>query len=309
MQKKILRIATRKSPLALWQANHIAHQIKNQWPMYTTELVPLVTTGDKFLNHALQEIGGKGLFVKELEDALLKNKADIAVHSMKDVPSTLPPGLVISTICKRDNPFDVLLCNGSYSLKTLPQHARIGTTSLRRRAQLLAYRSDLHPEVLRGNIHTRIEKLQQGLYDAIILARASLERMQMHHLISDTLEPPIMYPACGQGALGIETRADDKEILDLLLPLHDPITSTCLQAERHVNLLLGGNCHTPIAIFCQFSPQTARLSLFTRIMSPDGKVTIEDRQQGLPEHSILLAEKCVSSLYAQGAKQLLDESS
>lgn len=306
MQNKILRIATRKSPLALWQANHIAQQIKNQWPMYTIELVPLVTTGDKFLTHALQSLGGKGLFVKELEEALLKNKADIAVHSMKDVPSTLPPGLVISTICKRDNPFDVLLCNGAYSLQTLPQYARIGTTSLRRRAQLLAYRNDFQIEVLRGNIHTRIEKLQQGLYDAIILARASLDRMHMQELISDTLEPPIMYPACGQGALGIETRSNDTEILDLLQPLHDPITNACLQTERHVNLLLGGNCHTPTAIFCQFDQQTNNLCLFTRVMSPDGNMNIEATLQGSLDQGISLAETCVSALYAQGAKQLLD---
>lgn len=309
MQKKTLRIATRKSPLALWQANHIAQQLKTCWPELTVALVPLVTSGDRFINNPLQSLGGKGLFVKELEEALLKNTADIAVHSMKDVPSTLPAGLVISTICKRDNPFDVLLCNEPFSFQTLPQQARIGTASLRRRAQLLAYRPDLQIEILRGNIHTRIEKLHQGHHDAIVLASASLDRMQLQHLVSDVLEPPMMYPACGQGALGIETRTHDDEIQHLLLPLHDTITSTCLQTERHVNYLLGGNCHTPTAIFCQYHAHTNSLSLCTRVMSPDGKIIIEDMRHGDAEHPIPLAEACVTALSAQGAKQLLDSPS
>ncbi len=212
MAIETLRIATRKSPLALWQANHIADLLKQHWPLIKIELVPMVTSGDKFLKDKLLITGGKGLFVKELEEALLTGQADIAVHSIKDVPATFPEGLALAAICKRHNPLDAFIAKRHKTLQDLPAGSVIGTSSLRRQSQLLALRPDLEIKVLRGNINTRLDKLEAGEYDAIILAVAGLERMGMQASITEILSDELMLPACGQGALGIECRTEDSDI-------------------------------------------------------------------------------------------------
>lgn len=302
--KKTFRIATRKSPLALWQANHVADKLKQHWPTLDIQLVPLTTSGDRFLKNKLLAKGGKGLFVKELEEALLENRADAAVHSMKDVPSQLPNQLILSTICKRDSPFDVLISKNQLSLANLPPHATVGTSSLRRQAQLLSSRQDLQIHTLRGNINSRIDKLQQGQYDAIVLAEAALDRMQLQHLISERLMPPVMLPACGQGALGIECREEDHSTQALLAPLHDDETGWCVLAEREVNALLGGNCHVPLAIFCVIDAQK-QLHLQTQVMSANGSIILTEKRHGPIEALHQLAQESVSALLAQGAEQLL----
>lgn len=304
MNQRILRIATRQSPLALWQANHVREILLKQWPEMHIELLPMVTSGDKFLKDKLLASGGKGLFVKELEEALLNKQADIAVHSTKDMPADLPPDLSLSAICKRHNPFDALVSNRYSSLDNLPQGAVIGTSSLRRQSQLLAYRSDLHIKTLRGNINTRLAKLDSGDFHAIILAASGLERMGMEESITEILSEDIMLPSCGQGALCIESRTDDQDILEIIKLLNDPISALCVQTERDVNARLGGNCHVPLAVFC--SPETTgQLRLKARILSLDGLQIIEDSRSGTMDQSSLLAEQCTQALLADGAAQLL----
>ena len=302
--KQTLRIATRKSPLALWQANHIAQQIKQHSPNVAIELVPLITSGDRFLKDKLLAQGGKGLFVKELEEALLDNRADAAVHSMKDVPSELPEGLIIHTICQRDSPYDALISKNNLTLDQLPNKAIIGTSSLRRQAQLLAYRDDFQIQLLRGNINTRLEQLAQGKFDAIILAAAALERMDLQHLISETLSPPLMLPACAQGALGIECRDSDQDTQALLAPLQDSTTSRCILAERRVNALLGGNCHVPLAVYCHLE-NAQQVTLHTKVMSSDGKTILTEQRTGSLNEADSLASDSVTALLARGAEQLL----
>ena len=304
MISKTLRIATRKSPLALWQANHIRTLLMNHWPELTIELVPMITSGDKFLKDRLLTIGGKGLFVKELEEALLDHRADIAVHSMKDVPAALPDGLSLETICLRDSPFDALISKSYASLSALPAGAKIGTTSLRRQSQLLALRPDLYVMSLRGNINSRLAKMEAGEFDAIILAVAGLERMGLETMISETLSDEIMLPACGQGALGIECRTDDVNIKELLAPLNDPLTSICVRAERHVNALLGGNCHVPVAVYCMSQPDS-QLLLRAKVATSDGHTMISDNRRGHEQEAMILAELCAQALLANGAAELL----
>lgn len=304
MSSNILRIATRKSPLALWQANHIRTTLMHHWPTLQIELVPMVTSGDKFLKDKLLAIGGKGLFVKELEEALLDKRADIAVHSMKDVPALFPPGLSLNAICTRASPFDALISNAYPSLDALPIGASIGTTSLRRQSQLLAIRPDLHVLPLRGNIHTRLAKLEADEFDAIVLAVAGLERMDMGHKITQTLSDDTMLPACGQGALGIECRVDDEAIKKLIAPLNNTLSALCVYSERHVNALLGGNCHVPLAVYCTPMPDS-QLLLRACVATPDGRTIIRDTQRGHQNDAMMLAEQCAQALLANGAAQLL----
>lgn len=304
MSPTILRIATRKSPLALWQANHIRSTLMQHWPRLTIELVPMMTSGDKFLKDKLLAIGGKGLFVKELEEALLDNRADIAVHSMKDVPALFPAGLSLNAICTRASPFDALISKSYQSLDALPTGARIGTTSLRRQSQLLALRPDLRIMPLRGNIHTRLAKMEADEFDAIILAVSGLERMELGHKITQILDETIMLPACGQGALGIECRVDDEEIAKLIAPLNEPLTARCVTSERHVNALLGGNCHVPLAVYCTPTPNS-HVVLRALVASPDGKIIIRNTQQGHQHDAIALAEQCANELLSDGAATLL----
>ena len=260
---KKIRIATRKSLLALWQANSIREQLLALWPGLEVELLPMATSGDKFLKDKLLTIGGKGLFVKELEEALLDGRADIAVHSMKDVPIAFPEGLSLAAICTRHNPLDAFVSTAYANIESLPTGAVIGTSSLRRQSQLLAIRPGLMIRPLRGNIHSRLEKMDTEGYDAIILAAAGLERMDLHARIRQMLSPELMLPACGQGALGIECREDSQSVRQLLKPLDDEITALCVMTERRVNALLGGNCHTPLAVYCR--PIDATTLLLCRI--------------------------------------------
>ncbi len=302
MPSKILRIATRKSPLALWQAHHIRDALLQHWPDLNIELLPMVTSGDKFLKDTLLAIGGKGLFVKELEEALLDNRADIAVHSMKDVPATFPAGLSLGAICTRDSPFDALISKSYGSLSALPAGASIGTTSLRRQSQLLALRPDLNMVSLRGNIQTRLAKMEADEFDAIVLAVAGLDRMGLQDLITQTLNDDIMLPACGQGALGIECRSGDEVMQRLIAPLNDPMSATCVHSERYVNALLGGNCHVPIAVYCMPVADSQWL-LRAKVATPKGCTVISDSRSG--QDAMILADQCAQALLANGAAELL----
>lgn len=299
-----LTIATRQSPLALWQANHVAAQLKAHHPTYVIELLPLITSGDKAGPQKWLTESGKGLFVKELEEALLTRRADLAVHSMKDLPATFPAGLTLATICKRANPFDAFVSSKFHSLNELPQGAKVGTASLRRQSQLFNYRPDLNLQPLRGNVQTRLEKMKAQNFDAIILAVAGLERLEMNSLIQDILEPPVMLPACGQGAIGIECREDDLSLLEILAPLNCSTTSLCVNTERWVNAKLGGNCHVPIALYCT-SPEANQLHLRARVLSARGEQCIEAEETGEWHTAVQLAERCTQKLLSQGAEQLL----
>lgn len=304
MANKTLTIATRKSPLALWQAEHIQEQLQKLHPQLTVNLLPMTTSGDRFLKDKLLAMDGKGMFVKELEEALLDGRADIAVHSMKDVPARFPAGLKLATICHRASPFDALVSKERTTFQELKSAAIIGTSSLRRQSQLLAARPDLNIKLIRGNIHTRLKKLAEEDYDAIILAEAGLQRMNMQENISEILPDHLMLPACGQGALGIECREDDEECLKLLAPLHDQNTAICVQTERRVNALLGGNCHVPLAVFCEISPSN-QLRLRARVLSADGQTLISAEKTGEINHSDSLANECAAILIENGAEQLL----
>lgn len=307
MNQKVIRIATRKSPLALWQANHVKALLAKQWPNYAFELVPMTTSGDNILKNKLQAFGGKGLFVKELEEALLDKRACLAVHSTKDMPATFPKGLTLSALCKRDNPFDAFISPQFKTLEALPQGAVVGTASLRRQSQLLALRPDIQIKPLRGNINTRLAKLDDGLYHAIILAAAGLERMNLTHHATELLSEEQMLPACGQGAICIESRTDDEEINTIVSKINDPITSLCVQTERLVNAKLGGNCHVPLAVYCTVT-QAQQLHLRAKVLALDGSLCLYDSQTGTLEESSLLAEHCTKALLDKGAKALLDAS-
>lgn len=296
---RTFRIATRQSPLALWQAQHIREQLLVHWPMLSIELLPMKTSGDRFLQAPLRTAGGKGLFVKELEEALLDGRADLAVHSMKDVPVFFPDGLGLAAICQRDNPFDAFISPRFSSVDDLPLGAKIGTASLRRQSQLLAYRPDLIVRPLRGNIQTRLQHLEQQAFDGIILAEAGLTRMNLQAFIRETLSEQLMLPACGQGALGLECRLSDHEMLDYIAPLNDPRSALCVHTERHVNAQLGGNCHTPIAIYCTLTTPT-QLYLRARVLSPDGQLSYQVERRGAPENAMLLAQECAQQLLQDG---------
>lgn len=306
MSARTLRIATRKSPLALWQANHIKEQLITLNPALHIELLPMITSGDQFLKDKLLAAGGKGLFVKELEEALLDGRADFAVHSTKDMPALLPPGLDLAVICKRDNPFDALISTHYSNLESLPKQAVVGTASLRRQSQLLAYRPDLQIKTLRGNINTRLAKLHANEYDAIILAASGLERMGLHDFITELISDDLMLPTCGQGALCIECRTDDDEVQHIIQMLNDPISALCVQTERMVNAQLGGNCHVPLAVFC--TPQEEQLYLRARLLSTDGAHVIEHAQTGARNQASLLAKQCTEALLTQGAATLISAS-
>lgn len=301
---KLLRIATRKSPLALQQTQIFAQKLLKVKPELSIELVAMTTQGDQLLDKTLQYWGGKGLFVKELERALLDHEADIAVHSMKDVPATLPEHLELACICERDNPFDALVSPLQQNLDELKSEAIIGTASLRRQAQLLAYRPDLKVKILRGNIHTRLEKLNLGQYDAIILACAGLERMNLNHFIHQQMNTQIMLPACGQGAIGIECRSDDTETKQILQTLHHDKTALCVQLEREVNARLGGHCHVPIAIFAEFVDEQ-HLQLDARVFSANGKKYVRFSESCHLNNIENLAKRCAQYLIHHGALQLI----
>jgi hydroxymethylbilane synthase len=260
--------ATRRSMLALAQCRaFVAHLCQMEATLRTAEL-QVVTTGDRIADRPLADIGGKGLFVKEIEEALLDGRADFAVHSMKDVPGALPEGLVITCMPKREDPRDVLVAPRHLTLERLPPGARVGTSSLRRRASIAARRSDLDVVPLRGNVDTRLRKVDAGECDAIVLARAGLVRLGLEDRATEVLEPEVSLPAVGQGVLGIECRTDDVETRALLARVHDARTATCVAAERGVLIALGGDCKTPLAAYAESTGDMLRLRAF--IATPDG---------------------------------------
>ena len=304
MPKSIIRIATRKSPLAMWQAEHVASSLQSIWPGLEVELVPMQTKGDRFLKDRLQNIGGKGLFIKELETALLNNQADIAVHSMKDVPAEQPAGLQLAVICEREDPHDALLSHGPTTLADFADGAIIGTSSLRREAQILAKYPKLKIKTLRGNIHTRINKLKDKEYDGIILAASGLIRMNLNIEIKATLNKQIMLPACGQGALGIECRSNDHESLKLIEPLNDDSTNLCVRTERKINHALGGSCHSPIGIHCEIINN--ELQLTVRVLGIDGRQEVNTRLNAQLNDSANMITKALNDLEQQGVRKLLN---
>lgn len=303
MSLSTLKIATRKSPLALWQAEHIQARLQAEHPDLTVELVTFVTQGDKILDTPLAKIGGKGLFVKELESALLDGRADLAVHSMKDVPMYLPEGLILPIICEREDPLDAFVSNHYEHFDALPQGAKLGTSSLRRRCQILRQRPDLDVIDLRGNVGTRLSKLDQGQYDAIILASAGLKRLGLEQRIRHTLAPEISLPAVGQGALGLECRADDQAVLNAIAFLAHSTTEVCVRAERAFNAYLEGGCQVPIAAFAQIKGD--QLHIEGRVGQPDGEVLLVAEQQGSPDQAVQLGIALAKDLFAQGAGELL----
>lgn len=299
---KTLRIATRKSPLALWQAEFVKANLLKHHPHLKIELVTFTTQGDKILDVPLAKIGGKGLFVKELEAAMLAGEADLAVHSMKDVPMECPEGLAITTICEREDPTDAFVSNRFASLEDLPQGAIVGTSSLRRQCQLRALRPDLIIRDLRGNVGTRLGRLDNNEYDAIILASAGLKRLGLEARLRQQLTQ--LLPAVGQGAVGIETRIDDTKLHQLLAPLHHPQTALCVQAERAMNRRLQGGCQVPIAGFATIDNQT--LTLKALVGSIDGHQIIHQQAKTQDLLAVeALGEQVATGLLNQGAAAIL----
>jgi len=298
-----IKIATRKSELAMWQANHVASLLRRRHPGIAVELLPMVTKGDIILDQPLAKIGGKGLFLKELERALLKGEADIAVHSMKDVPVEQVPGLAVDVMLERANPFDALLSRDGRTLSRLPAGACIGTSSLRRQCQLRSIRPDISVRDLRGNVNTRVRKLQEGEYDAIILACAGLERLGMDHLITETLGPPQWLPAATQGTIGIQCRTDDRTVIDLIEPLKDPDAVLRTRAERAVATVLQGSCQVPLAVFAELNGDELRIS--GMVGMPDGSQVIRGEQTGSSFDADRLSAAVADDLLSQGAGRII----
>ncbi|KRW61357.1 hydroxymethylbilane synthase [Pseudomonas sp. TTU2014-080ASC] len=298
-----IRIATRKSALALWQAEHVKARLEQAHPGLSVTLVPMVSRGDKLLDAPLAKIGGKGLFVKELETAMLENEADIAVHSMKDVPMDFPEGLGLYCICEREDPRDAFVSNTYQSLDELPAGSIVGTSSLRRQAQLLARRPDLTIHFLRGNVNTRLAKLDAGEYDAIILAAAGLIRLGFESRIRSSISVEDSLPAGGQGAVGIECRTADTEIHALLAPLHHRETALRVTAERALNKHLNGGCQVPIA--CYAVLENEQLWLRGLVGQPDGSQLLRAEQRAVATDAEQLGISVAEALLAQGAGQIL----
>jgi len=302
--QKLIKIGTRKSLLALAQSNYIKDQIEAQYPDTRVELVKIMTKGDKILDVPLAKVGGKGLFVKELEEAMLSREVDIAVHSMKDVPAELPDGLHLALITRREDPRDAFISNNYKSLDELPQGAKIGTSSLRRRSQLAKIRPDLVIEDLRGNLDTRLRKLDEGQYDAIILAAAGLNRLRLDRATA-YFEPDKMLPAVGQGAVGIEMRTDDAELLDGLKFLDHQDTTWAVTAERAFLLRLEGGCQVPIAGFCTVDGE--QITLTGLVASLDGKEIIRKSAAGPAADAENIGRGLAEEILDAGARAILEE--
>ena len=296
---KTLNIATRKSPLAMWQAEHIKSRLESLYPELEVNLVTMVTQGDKILDTPLAKIGGKGLFVKELEQALYDGRADIAVHSLKDVPMQLPEGLILGTYCKRETPTDAFVSNTYAKLEDLPEGAVVGTASLRRQCQIKAFRPDLQIKSLRGNVQTRLSKLDAGEYDAIILATSGLKRVELSERIKQEIDIDISLPAVGQGALAIECRSDDEAVLELLKPLNDGQARIRLKAERALNRRLEGGCQVPIAAYAviEKDSEPSDQQTFQKTLWLRGRVGSEDGT------TLLKAEKRIVLSGDQAARE------
>ena len=304
MKDKII-IATRESQLALWQANNVKDSLAALYPDIQVELLGMTTKGDQILNSPLSKIGGKGLFVKELEHALLDGRADIAVHSMKDVPMAFPEGLGLAVICEREDPTDAFVSNKYDNLAALPQGAVVGTSSLRRSSQLALARPDLVIKDLRGNVNTRLRKLDNQEYDAIILATAGLMRLEMTDRIKERISDQDSLPAGGQGAMGIECRSDDADMIKLLAPLQHQETYYRVTAERAVNERLNGGCQAPIAAFSLLEGD--ELYLRGLVGSVDGSTILRDEIRGSKNDAHALGVQLAEKLIAVGADTLLAE--
>ncbi|MDH5600494.1 MAG: hydroxymethylbilane synthase [Gammaproteobacteria bacterium] len=303
MSDNILRIATRKSPLALWQAYFVRDALQHHHPDLEIELVTMTTQGDKILDTPLAKVGGKGLFVKELETGMLEGRADIAVHSMKDVPVEFPPGLHLAVICEREDPRDAFVSNNYKTLEELPQGARLGTSSLRRQCQIAALRPDLKIIDLRGNVNTRLKKLDDGEYDAIILAAAGLKRLEFDDRITQFISTDVSLPAIGQGAVGIECRSDDARVNNLIAPLNDSKTQIRVLAERAMNQRLEGGCQVPIAGYAEFDKGI--ILLRGLVGAVDGKEIIRGEIAGAPENAEELGTVLAEDLLSRGADKIL----
>lgn len=304
MTETPIRIATRQSPLALWQANYVKDALMAAHPGLQVELVTMVTRGDVILDTPLAKVGGKGLFVKELEVAMLEGRADLAVHSMKDVPVDFPEGLGLVTICEREDPRDAFVSNTYAKIDDLPSGAVVGTCSLRRQCQLKAARPDLVIKELRGNVGTRLSKLDAGEYDAIILAAAGLKRLGLESRIRNFIEPEQSLPAVGQGAVGIECRLDDQRVRELLAPLNHTDTADRVRCERAMNLTLQGGCQVPIGSYALLDGD--EIWLRALVGEPDGSQIVRGEIRGPRSEAEQLGITLAEQLLEQGAKEILD---
>jgi hydroxymethylbilane synthase len=305
MSDRPLRIATRRSPLALWQAEHVAARLQTLFPGQAVELVPIKTQGDRILDVPLAKIGGKGLFIKELEQALLDGQADLAVHSMKDVPAELPTGLCLSALLESADPRDALLSRHPGGWANLPHGARIGTSSLRRQCQLRFLRPDLSFDFLRGNVGTRLQKLDDGVFDAIVLAAAGLDRLGLAGRISERLSPAISLPAVGQGVIGIECRTEDAALHALLAPLDHAASHHRITAERALNARLNGGCQVPIAAHATVTGE--HLVLDALVGGLREQVLLRERLEGPVSSAAALGRALAETLLVRGADRLLRE--
>ena len=303
--KKKIRVGSRDSVLAMWQTRFVIEQLQQVTDAYEFEIVSLKTKGDKILDVSLAKIGDKGLFTKELEVGLLQGEIDFAVHSMKDMPTVLPEGLQISSLLKRHNPADVLISEKYQSFAELPQGAKVGTSSLRRKAQLLHARPDLDIHDLRGNLQTRMRKMQEENFDGIILAAAGVERLDWHDKITEELSYDICLPAVSQGVIGVETRVDDSEIIALVQLVHDVQTASCVTAERALLKSLEGGCQIPIGAYAQLKDDMVVLQGL--VGSLDGKTIIRDEISGPAAQSEQLGQQLAQRLSEQGGQAILEE--
>jgi hydroxymethylbilane synthase len=313
--KPLVRIATRKSALAMWQAYYVRDELLKHFPEINVELVPMSTQGDRILDTPLAKIGGKGLFIKELEVAMQNGLADLAVHSMKDVPVALPDGFGLHCICERENPYDAFVSNSYQNFQDLPIGAVVGTSSLRRQAQIKATRPDLMIKDLRGNVNTRLQKLDDGLYDAIILASAGLIRLDMRNRIKHELHPTLCLPAVGQGAVGIECKNSDTALIAMLQKLNHAPTALRVAAERAMNAKLQGGCQVPIGSFAQYDMKhpktTSTLTMTALVASADGTKILKTNgsvecKVGETAKAKTLGTTLGEALLAKGAKAILD---
>ncbi len=301
MSKNTLRIGTRKSKLALWQANYVKERLESKG--YSVELVLITTTGDKILDAPLAKIGGKGLFVKEIEEALLRGDIDLAVHSLKDVPMVLPEGLILGAITEREEPFDVLISRDGRGLHELPEGAKVGTSSLRRQVQIKRKRPDLRVETLRGNVDTRLRKLEEGLYDAIVLAYAGVKRMGFEERVSQVLEDFI--PAVGQGSLAIEIRQEDKRVYEAIAFLDHRESRIRAECERAFLRELQGGCQVPIGAYAWLEGEKLKLKAF--ISDLEGKRFLEGVEEGDLHQAEQVGKKLARRLLEEGGKAILEE--
>jgi hydroxymethylbilane synthase len=305
MTNRTIKIATRKSPLAMWQAEYVRDRLQALHPGLQVELVKMSTQGDIILDTPLAKVGGKGLFVKELEQGMLAGDADIAVHSMKDVPVEFPAGLHLPVICEREDPRDAFVSNHYAAIDELPQGARVGTSSLRRECQIRSYRPDLEVLPLRGNVNTRLAKLDEGQFDAIILAAAGLKRLGFEDRMRTPLSPEQSLPAIGQGAVGIETRVDDEEVNALIAPLRCDHTWIVVSAERAMNKRLAGGCQVPIAGYALL--EDGELWMRGIVGKPDGSEMLYAEARAKAEDAEKLGLELAENLLAQGADKILAE--